>query len=82
MFFLIVDGHSKWLDIHITTASTAAVTIQKLQQTFTTLSLSETLVSDNGAAFSSLEFQEFVKQNGITHLKTAPYYPASNALAK
>ena len=82
MFLLIVDAHSKWLDIHTTTASTAAVTIQKLQQSFATLGLPETLVSDNGAAFTRLEFQEFVKQNGITHLKTAQYHPASNSLAE
>ena len=59
--------------MHATT--TAAVTIQKLQQTFATLGLPEILVSDNGAAFTSWEFQEFIKQNGITHLKTAPYHP-------
>ena len=82
MFLLIIDAHSKWLEIHITTVSTAAVTIQKLQQTFATLGLPETLVSDNGTAFTSLEFQEFMKQNGITHLRTAPYHPASNSLAE
>jgi len=82
MFLLIVDAHSKWLDVHVTTASTASVTIQKLQQTFATLGLPETLVSDNGAAFTSYEFQEFIKQNGILHLKTAPYHPASNGLAE
>ena len=83
MFLLIIDARSKWLEIHITTASTAAVTIQKLQQTFAALGLPETLVSDNGTAFTSLEFQEFMKQNGITHLRTAaPYHPASNGLAE
>ena len=82
MFLLIIDAHSKWLEIHITTASTAAVTIQKLQQTFAALGLPETLVSDNGTAFTTLEFQEFMKQNGITHLITALYHPASNGLAK
>ena len=69
-------------EVYVTTTSTAAVTIQKLQQTFATFGLPNTLVSDNGPAFTSLEFREFMKQNGITHLKTAPYHLASNGLAK
>ena len=58
-----MDSHSKWLERHITTASTAAVAVQKLQQTFATLALPETLVSDNGIAFTSLEFQEFLESH-------------------
>jgi len=68
--------------VQVTTTSTASVKIQKLQQTFATLRLPETLVSDNGAAFKSYEFQEFMKQNDILHLKTALYHPASNGLAE
>lgn len=34
MFLIIVDTHTKWLDIHVTPSSTAAVTIEKLQRTF------------------------------------------------
>ena len=82
MFLIMVDAHTKWLEVHVTQSSTAAVTIQKLQQTFATLGLPETLVSDNGSAFTSLEFQRFMKQNGITHVKTSPYHPSSNGLAE
>ena len=82
MFLVIVDAHTKWIEIHVTQSSTTAVTIQKLQQTFATLGLPETVVSDNGSAFTSHEFQEFIKQNGITHVKTSPYHPSSNGLAE
>ena len=62
MFLLIIDAHSKWLEIHmhVTATSTAAVTFHKLLQTFATFGLPETLVSDNSAAFTSLELQEFM----------------------
>jgi len=53
----LVDAHSKWLDVHITTSSTVSVTIQKLRDTFATLGLPETLVSDNGSAFTSMNFK-------------------------
>jgi len=71
MFLLIVDSHSKSL---ITTSSTATVTIDKLQATFTTLGLPEVLVSDNGSAFCSDEFQVFLKANGIKLVLTPPYH--------
>ena len=79
---LLVDSHSKWIDIHITNSSTTAVTIEKLQFTFSSLGLPEILVTDNGPSFSSSEFTDFVKVNGIQHVKTVPYHPASNGLAE
>ena len=82
MFLLIVDSHSKWIDVHITSTSTTAVTIEKLQLTFSSLGLPEILVTDNGSSFTSSEFTDFVKVNGIQHVRTVPYHPASNGLAE
>ena len=82
MFLLIVDSHSKWLEVHVTSSSTTAVTIDKLKTTFATLGLPEVLVSDNGSASCSDEFQMFSKANGIKHVLTPPYHPASNGLAE
>jgi len=42
----------------------------------------ETIVTDNGSAFISHDFQQFMDMNGIKHLTTAPYHPASNGLAE
>ena len=40
------------------------------------------LVSDNSAQFVCDEFSHFMKQNGIKHLRIAPYHPATNGLAE
>nr|VZI09508.1 unnamed protein product [Spirometra erinaceieuropaei] len=42
----------------------------------------EMVVSDNGSAFTSAEFKDFMEKNGIRHLTTAPYHAASNGLAE
>jgi len=61
---------------------TSTATIEKLREMFATHGLPATLVSDNGSNFTSSEFQEFMKKNGIKHIKVAPYHPASNGLAE
>ena len=35
-------------------------------------------MSDNGPHFVSEEFQSFLKINGVKHLKSAPFHPATN----
>ena len=40
------------------------------------------LATDNGAAFTSGEFQEFVEHNGIRHITSSPYHPATNGLVE
>ena len=82
MFLIIADFHTKWLDIHVTSSSTPTITIEKLQGTFSTMGLPETVVTDNGSAFISHEFAEFMRANGITHIQTLPYHPSSNGMAE
>ena len=36
------------------------------------------LVSDNGSQFTSADFAIFMKGNGLRHVRSAPYHPASN----
>ena len=50
--------------------------------TFSTLGFPEGLVTDNGPAFTSQEFANFIKANGIRHLTSLPYHPASNGPAE
>ena len=39
-------------------------------------------MTDNGPQFTAEEFDIFTKRNGIKHVKSAPYHPASNGLAE
>ena len=81
-FLLLIDAHSKWMDIHVTNATSSAATIDLLRKSFAALGLPEVLVSDNAPNFTSQEFDVFVKKNAIKHVKTPPYHPASNGLVE
>ncbi|KAL3974523.1 interleukin 1 receptor-like 1 [Sarotherodon galilaeus] len=82
MFLVLVDAHSEWLDAHITPTITALVVTDTLWRIFATHGLPEAVVMDNGPTFTSGIFQEFMERNGIRHIRTAPYHPASNGLAE
>ena len=82
MFLIIVDVHSKWIEALPMSTSTSEATIEKLRIAFSNHGLPEMVVTDNGSNFVSKEFEAFLKQNGIRHVKTAPYHPSSNGLAE
>ena len=82
MFLVVVDAHSKWLEIDIVPAATSAHTINKLRTMFATHGLPQMVVSDNGTVFTSAEFKEFMSNNGIRHVTSSPYHPSSNGLAE
>ena len=82
MFLVIVDAHSKWIEVFPMNHSTSTATIEKLRQTFAVHGLPEMLVSDNGTCFTSELFETFLKKNGIRHVCSAPYHPSTNGLAE
>ena len=82
MFLVLVDTHSKWLEVIPVSAAMLTVTIEKLRAIFATHGLPERIVTDNGTVFTSEEFEKFLHQNGIAHTRTAPYHPASNGLVE
>ena len=78
MFLVIVDAHSRWLEIERMTTTISAKTIKTLQNLFARYGVPAQLVSDNGPQLTSEEFQQFLKRNGIKHITSAPYHPATN----
>ena len=82
LLLLIIDAHSKWLDIHLVNSPTTAATVDKLRITFSNHGLPEMIVSDNGTVFTSQEFKTFTEKNGIKHVTSSPYHPATNGLVE
>ena len=81
-FLVIVDSHSKWLEVFPMKVTTAMATINILRSLFSRYGLVHEVVSDNGPQFISGEFKSFLKQLDIKHTLCPPYHPASNGLAE
>lgn len=82
LYLVIVDAHSKWLEVEEVSSTSASQTISKLTTLFARFGLPQQLVSDNGPPFTSGEFKSFLKSNGIRQTLSPPFHPATNGLAE
>ena len=82
LYLIVVDAYLQWIDVCIVHSTSAEATIQQLRSLFAVHGVPEQLVSDNGTSFTSNEFSKFTQANGLKHIFTSPYHPASNGLAE
>ena len=52
------------------------------EEAVSTRGFPEQLVSDDGTHFTADEFWAFARSNGMKHIKSAPYHPATNGMAE
>lgn len=81
-FLVVVDAHSKWVEIFPTNGPSTSETIKNLRHCFCQFGFPVTVVSDNGPCFTSQDFKTFLTMNGVRHVTTSVYKPASNGLAE
>ena len=82
MFLNVIDSFSKWPEVIVMKSTPATKTIDELRCLFSRWGILEQIVSDNGPQFKSDKFKQFLSENGITHLTTAPFFPATNGQAE
>ncbi|XP_014361064.2 uncharacterized protein K02A2.6-like [Papilio machaon] len=82
-YLVVVDAYTKWVEVYDMNAnSNSNAVIERLHDFIARFGLPKTIVSDNGTSFCSQLFLNFCAGNGITHLTTPAYYPASNGQAE
>lgn len=79
---LVRSKEECWPEIFEVASANSKTTIEKFIEVIARFGLPSTCVSDNGAPFTSQEFEDFCKNNGITHLTSSPFHPASNGAAE
>ncbi|KAG1927827.1 K02A2.6-like [Pimephales promelas] len=82
MFLVLIDAHSKWMDVYPVNSATSAATIECLRKSFSNQGLPELIVSDHATCFVSAEVKEFLNKNGVQHVTSAPYHASSNGLVE
>lgn len=82
IYLIVIDPYSKWPEVKVVRSTSSECAIKALREIFAEQGLPEVLVSDNGTAFTSTQFKDFMKCNGIRHILTPPYSPASNGQAE
>ena len=82
MFLIVVDAYSKWSEVVPMTTKSTTKTVEELRSMFGRNGIPDQIVSDNGPQFIAAEFSVFVKNNGIKHIRCAPYHPATNGLVE
>ena len=82
LILVMVDATTKWIEAMVVPSTTSSITIAKMREVFARFGLLKTIVSDNGTSFTSAEFTMFLKKNGIQHIRSAPYHPATNGMAE
>ena len=76
----VLDGHSRFL-IHwelreSMTELDVEIVLQRAREAYP--DARPRIISDNGSAFIARDFKRFIRDAGMTHVRTSPYYPQSN----
>ncbi|XP_059580407.1 uncharacterized protein K02A2.6-like [Alligator mississippiensis] len=81
-FLIVVELYSKWLEVITVSTLTSTATVTTLCQLFATHGVPDTVVSENGSAFTSAEFQDFASCNLIRTVFIVPCRPQANGHAE
>jgi len=76
----LLDGYSRsivhWEIREAMTEADVETIVQRARETYP--DVRPRIISDNGPQFIAKDFKIFIRLAGMTHVRTAPYYPQSN----
>lgn len=81
-YMVTVDAYSRYFEIDQLPKTTSKIIIQRLKVHFSRFGFPDTLKTDNGAYYTSEEFQNFTKKYNIRHMTSSPRHASSNGLAE
>ena len=81
-FIVLIDSHSKWIEVFPMTSTTSTKAIECLRSCFSSYGIPKQLVSYNGPQFTSDKFKLFATINRMKHTSVPAYHPSSNGAAE
>ena len=79
---VLVDSSTKWVDVQTILDLTTQAVIKVIQKTIKYVGIPKFIVTDNGTNFVSRDFDTFLKNNFIWHIRTPPGHHSSNGQAE
>ena len=76
--FVVVDYFSRWQEVAILKTVTTEKILRALDIMFCHHGIPISMKTDNGPQFVSQEFKDYMRENGIKHNKSTPYWPQAN----
>lgn len=76
--FEVIDAFTKFVKLYDVKSTKTVEVIHKLEEYFNYYSKPLRIISDRGSAFTSKEFENFINNHGIIHIKIATASPKSN----
>lgn len=76
--FPVIDAFTKYVKLYATKTTNASEVIKNLKTYFEHYSRPLRIISDRGSCFTCHEFEEFVKERNIQHIKVATASPQAN----
>lgn len=73
-----IDYFSRYFEVDILSSITSASIIDSLDRLFTIFGYPLTLKTDNAKSFTSVEFNKYMEEHGITLRHSTPLWPESN----
>ena len=81
-YVVIVDYFSRYIVCERMNRTTSTALMAVLQRWLFALGMPRTIVSDNGPQLTSVEFQQFLQDWDIEHIRSSPHYAQSNGEAE
>jgi len=76
--FVVVDYYSRWQEVAVLKSVTTEKIVRELDIMFCRHGIPNSMKTDNGPQFKSTEFADYMRENGIKHNKSTPYWPQAN----
>lgn len=78
----VIDYYSRYPEVFVVKHGNSREIIDCLNITFSKFGLPRFVVTDGGTPFVSKEFESYISSLGITHLRSAAYYPQANGVVE
>ena len=76
------DAYSGWIEAQTVTSADTKTTVKIMKKWRSRWGLPKQTVTDNGTEFTSGEFKQFARSNGIDHVTSPAYHQSSNGAAE